>query len=128
MDDVSIEAALAEIRRRRRQIWALWLGYIPAMVLLAIPIRLLVPVHSQETALMIAALAWMALFAGATVRVGWVRCPRCGERFHERRKWGIGLWHNPWSRRCLNCHLPLRPCNRPYLDSSAKTLIATDEK
>ncbi len=60
------------------------------------------------------AIAWLGLFVFAGMRVGWCKCPRCGNRFHSTR-----FWHNPWTQKCLHCQtfegiqgfdiIPVRP-------------------
>ena len=85
--------ALTDIRRRRRLLSILFLGYIPAVMALAQLVR----------SVMTVVFGWMALVAVAGLRVEWARCPRCGNHFHS-----TVFWHNPWTRRCLHCRLHVR--------------------
>lgn len=113
--DRSFEQGLAEIRRRRARVWALGLGYLPAMVLIAITVRLFQAERAQQRTMVVATLPWMALFGIAAVRAGWARCPRCGKLFHQRRIRRLIWWSNGFTRRCLNCQLPLlqSPSDKP---------------
>ena len=108
-----VEQGLAEIRRRRGWMWVVFFGFFPVVLFAAFVISRFRPGPEGETTTMFVALIWMAVFAVAAIRVGWVRCPRCGKRFHQRRKWGVYMWSNPFTRRCLNCQLPLAPSNKP---------------
>jgi len=108
MGDPTVEQGLAAIRRRRAQMWAVFLGYLPVIGLTAIVIRRFSVEQDTEQAMLFVALLWMALFAITIIRAGWVRCPRCGKLFHQRVLWGVVTWSNPFTRRCLNCQLPLQ--------------------
>jgi hypothetical protein len=79
MSDHDLTAGLAAIRRRRVQMWAVFIGYLPAMVIVMLFTRALG--FNEESVGIPAALAWMSLFAVTIVRAGWVRCPRCGKYF-----------------------------------------------
>src|SRR5438128_7165099 len=84
--------------------WALMLAYLPAVGLLAAVFA------KGETEALWIAVTWMAAFAVAGCLAGFSRCPRC-RRFFAIKGAGPGPWgwSNPWTQRCLNCGLPLRP-------------------
>jgi hypothetical protein len=107
MSDRDLETGLAAIRRKRAQMWAVLIGYLPMMILVALSTRALG--LDDETFVIPAALTWMALLALAIVRAGWARCPRCGKRFSQRMVRGLFVYvSNPFNRRCLNCNLALK--------------------
>ena len=107
MSDQDLAAGLARIRRKRAQMWAVFFGYMPVVLLVAYSARALG--LYDERIVVSAALGWMALFAVTIARAGWARCPRCGERFSQKMFRGIfAYWSNPFNRYCLNCKLPLR--------------------
>ena len=114
MIDDKISAGLASIRRRRIQAWALFWGYLPAVLLATSTARALG--FQGETIPFYAALTWMAFFAVASWRAGWARCPRCGNWFSARRRLAA-IWGNPFARRCLHCGLHLRSsCSTPPIE------------
>jgi hypothetical protein len=88
--------ALDDIRRRRRMAWTVFLLYLPVVV-----IFVLVFGEAFEPYVI---LIGMGLFAFTGLRVWWVKCPRCGDKFHATT-W----YHNIWTSECLHCHLPLDP-------------------
>lgn len=92
--DVIIER-LGEIRKRRRFTWIVLFLYMPVVLLASALFGDVVTPY--------VAFSWMGFFVFAGARVDWCRCPRCGEKFHSAR-----YWHNPWTRKCLHCKLPLR--------------------
>lgn len=100
LDRMRYADALIDIRARRRVVWVLFFGYIPAVMVLT---PLLRSVIHHRNPMFIAAISWMVLFAVASFRVTTVRCPRCASRFHA-----AFLWQNPWTRRCLHCGLHVR--------------------
>src|SRR5215207_4188595 len=102
--DVDIQGGLAEIRRRRRWFWAVFLTYLPGVALLG---GLASGLTGREESFSVVAIGWMAAFVVTSARVVLSSCPRCGEQFHSN-----GQWHHPWTQRCLNCHLPLRSGRR----------------
>jgi hypothetical protein len=89
-----IGEGLEEIRRRRRFVWIVFFLFIPVVLLAHVLFGDLVARY--------VGLSWMGLFAFVGMRVGWSRCPSCGERFHS-----TGYWHNPWTQKCLHCRLHL---------------------
>ena len=97
-------ARLAQIRRLRRVEFRLQLAFIPVGVVSTVLLRAIIPSDPVFNFLAIAFNgAWMGMMVVVGLRLGAVRCPRCGERFHIGR-W----WSNPWTYRCMSCRLPLR--------------------
>ena len=90
--------AWKDYRRRRFVMWAMFLGYMPGVVILnridTQVLRNLVPPVSI-------AFAWMVVFLGAVIWYGMWKCPRCHKHFMS-----AGLVGNAWARRCMNCRLP----------------------
>jgi hypothetical protein len=89
-----IANGLQEIRRRRRHFWIVFATYLPATGLALL---------ATEAAVPYIAGLWMLGAALTAVRAGWVRCPRCGERFSQRRR-----ATNSFTQECLHCGLRLR--------------------
>jgi hypothetical protein len=100
VDRMRYTEALADIRARRRLVWVLFLGYLPAVTVLT---PLLKSVAHPRDPGFVAAIGWMVLFAMAGFRVTRARCPRCAKRFHA-----AALWQNPWTSRCLHCGLHVK--------------------
>jgi hypothetical protein len=96
--DAEIARGLAEIRRRRRTVWALLLGFIPATLVF------LLLTGSSHLAVGFA-LLWMALSSVAMLRAAFVRCPQCKGLFHFGR-WFMST--NGFTRKCMRCGLPLK--------------------
>lgn len=67
-----------DYRKRNRIVIALFVGYIPGVALLAIP---LVKFLKSEIPFYIIALSWMVAIGWAWIRLILFRCPRCGDRF-----------------------------------------------
>lgn len=67
-----------EYRRYRRDLWLVWIGYVPATGIIAMISQWLV--HSFAPA-MVAAALWMLLLLVAGIRYQAFPCPRCGELF-----------------------------------------------
>jgi hypothetical protein len=104
MSDADYPAAWRELRRRRRFLWVLFLGYIPGVAALCFLVWLAVTMTAGskqgEVACAIIALLWILAFAAAAIRLTLFRCPRCHRLFHST--W----WrHNPFSHNCLHCGL-----------------------
>jgi hypothetical protein len=97
-NDDAIARGLAEIRRRRRSVWALFLGFIPASLAFG-----LLTGSNQWTIGF--ALLWMGLTSVAMFRAAFARCPRCKGLFHFDR-WFMS--NNGFTRKCMKCGLPLR--------------------
>ena len=62
------------------------------------------------------ALTWMVAFLGAGCLASFSRCPRCGKFFDIKHGAFGWRWSRPFTRRCLNCGLPLRPSSPPERD------------
>jgi hypothetical protein len=84
-----------EAHRRRRLFWIIFLGYIPGVALIALPLRWLS--GSWSGAVVVVAL-WWTLILTAFVRLWSYRCAACGARFFYR-----GMLWKPWARRCVHC-------------------------
>jgi len=97
-------AQLATIRRRRRNLWIVFLSYLPGTAIVGGALNSLL---GSDKPVVVVAVSWMAAFMVAGYGVGISRCPRCGDEFHRR-----GLWTNTFAQRCMNCELPIRP-SRP---------------
>jgi hypothetical protein len=96
--DEAIARGLAEIRRRRRTLWVLFLGFIPATL------TFFLLTGSNQLAVGFA-LLWMGLTSVAMFRTAFARCPRCKGLFHFDR-WFMS--NNGFTRKCMRCGLPLR--------------------
>ncbi len=81
------------VRRRRRWVWLLLLGYVPA-------VSATMAVH--EVLGRVVAVGGMMAFLVAAVLHARSRCPRCGGACFQDE-----LWPNPWVRRCLQCRTRL---------------------
>ncbi|MEP6671004.1 MAG: hypothetical protein ABJF10_17725 [Chthoniobacter sp.] len=90
-------------RHRSRLFWLVFLGYVPGVFLLGVPLRYL---FSSNIPVYIVAGLWMLAFAiSGNYAVAW-RCPRCGKPFFR------GSWYtNSWARRCVHCQLPKWSCD-----------------
>jgi hypothetical protein len=80
-------------RLRYWLVWGLWFAYMPFML----GMSAVFPSIRGESLFGCYACVW----AAAIIWHAEFRCPACGKHFH-RTNW----WHNPFSRRCLNCGLP----------------------
>lgn len=97
---------LAEIRKRCRRAWAMWLGmFITVVAVLPLVwelgFRHVIPLGYFLLAVQ------MAFCVFYTVRFNKSRCPRCGNFFFSD-----GAWLKSYARHCLHCHLPLKPPKR----------------
>ena len=104
MSETDYAAAWQDLRRRRRLLWILFLGYIPGVAalcfLVGAPITSMGETQQGEVACAIIALLWIFAFAVAAIRLTFFRCPRCHRIFHST--W----WrHNPFAHNCLHCGL-----------------------
>jgi hypothetical protein len=91
----------AEYRRLPRRFFYIWLGYVPAMFVVAEVVYFLF--HTYVPAF-VAAFAWMIWFFVAAAEVAQFSCPRCGECFCK----GPGFWSINWwllAQKCQNCGL-----------------------
>jgi len=94
-----IEKGLQLIRLRQRRMWYVVFGFFPFMLVASYIIQLFV---GSETPVIYAAVVYFALFFAYGFRLAFTECPRCHGLYH----WNWGS--NPWTRKCLNCGLPLR--------------------
>jgi len=63
--------------------------------------------------LSILAMATMASFVLSFVSKN-IKCPRCAKRFHVKEiEYGTGRFQNDFTRKCVNCGLPLRTKTMP---------------
>lgn len=93
--DEKIEEGLNVIRSRRRVVWIVLFGYLPVMML----VNILLP----KSYIVYFACTYLVLWAFLILRSNFSRCPKCNNMFHA-----IGLFANPWTRKCLHCSLPLK--------------------
>ena len=92
--------AWREHRRRARLFWALFLGYIPAVLVFGVAIGLLTDLVPER--LMVPfAIGWIVVSVIAGNRVASFRCPRCGNSYYSR-----AFFANSFTRKCLHCGLP----------------------
>ena len=90
-----IAAGLGKIRKRRWFLWLVFLTYVPAVWLSLRWTR-----SDAITAVVFG--FWVVLAAVAGVRVGFARCPRCGNYYHTKGLLPV------WVRKCLHCNLSIR--------------------
>ena len=76
-----------------------FLGFFPYMLVAGYIAQLFT---ASETPVILAGVAYGALFLVYSLRLALTECPRCQGLYH----WN--WWSNPWTRRCLNCGLSLR--------------------
>lgn len=91
--------ALRTIRRWRSRVGAILVAVLPVLWIVT---RL----NAPQLLFSIVATGLMLAFTICCVGAGLAKCPRCRKPFHRR-----GLWHDPGTRECLNCGLPLRPAD-----------------
>ena len=94
-DQRLIRAGLADIRRRRRYMWVLLLGFLPFGVLVS-----LLPISDSLVPWL--AFGWLGVFAIASIRSNLSKCPRCGRNYHQ-----FMIVFIPWSNKCGSCGLAL---------------------
>jgi hypothetical protein len=92
-----IEAGLQRIRRRRRDYWVAFFGYLPTCTLVAIATRWFDP---EGNIAGVFAVAYFATTMILAIRMQRSKCPRCEKIFAAKWYWG-----NPWTQSCLHCHL-----------------------
>jgi hypothetical protein len=97
-----LHPAWRDYRMWRRLLWVGLLGYLPAVMIVAL---IASRFSSSDTPAAYAALAWMSAWAICIIRVGWFRCPRCAKRFHINATRGWIAPSHPFFKRCLNCGL-----------------------
>src|SRR5688572_28742358 len=100
-DQPDFSAEWEAYRSRSLTAWALFLGYLPAIFLISIPLRWLLGSRA-EVVVMAIALIWMACAAVACRRLMFWRCPRCKNRYASS---GWLAWKDFWTRECLHCGL-----------------------
>jgi hypothetical protein len=88
----------ADLRRRTRIFWIIFLGYIPGVVILNLLAGLIAPSLTP----MWIAVPWMGAFMAAGIYRALFRCPRCHKRFFYK-----GWYSSQFIRNCLHCDLPL---------------------
>jgi len=86
-----------DYRRRNRIVIALFLGFIPGVLILGFPLTKLL---KSEIPFYAVALTWMAMTAGAWIRLILFRCPRCRERFMMNKYFVVAS-----GRKCPYCGL-----------------------
>jgi len=94
-----VERGLHLIRLRRRRMLYVFFGFVPFMLVFGYVAQLF---SKTETPVVYAAIAYGALFFTYGFRLAFTECPRCHGLYH----WN--WWSNPWTRKCLNCGLPLK--------------------
>lgn len=104
MSESDYAASWQDLKRRRRLLWVLFLGYLPGVAALCFLVGWVATSMggSQQGEVMCAvvALLWILAFAVAAIRLTFFRCPRCTRIFHST--W----WrHNPFAHNCLHCGL-----------------------
>jgi hypothetical protein len=95
---MDVSSAWSDYQRRRRQAWIAFLGYIPGVFVLGVPLGLL---FRSGWPFQAVAIGWLALSAVTSYRMGSFPCPRCHKPFF--RTW---WYHNSFARRCVHCGLP----------------------
>jgi len=97
-------AAWRDYRKRILVFWAVFLGYMPGVLVLffgiGLPISALIGIKPDYFFYPLAG-SWMLAFLIASLRAGLFCCPRCG-------KWFFATWwyRNPLTRKCVHCGLP----------------------
>src|SRR3954471_8603017 len=96
-----------EYRRRWRVAWVVLLTYLPAVVVLGVPMKW---VTASDLPVALLASAWMTGILLAGWRAGVFPCPRCGRPFFLR-----GMIGKLLARECVHCGLPkYAPADFPY--------------
>ena len=95
--DTGMQAGLRRIRRLRICMWGVLLSFLP-LALLALPLQ---PPSWLLTAI---GVLWFVSFAALAFAHSFSRCPACRRFFNVRADW----YHNVFTRKCLNCGLPLK--------------------
>jgi hypothetical protein len=87
--------ALYEYRKRNLVFWSLFLGCLPVIWFIAIPLGRWL--NSESVAQIVATGWFLAIVATGIWRLDW-KCPRCNKNFY-RRWW----YKNAFAMRCVNC-------------------------
>src|SRR5689334_22677848 len=95
MASLTAKEVLREYRTRNIVFWSLFLGWIPVVLFVAVPLgrRL----NSDSVSQIVTAGWFMAVIAATIWRLNWA-CPRCNKNFY--RKW---WYNNALTMRCVNC-------------------------
>ena len=89
--------------------FGLFLSFLPTMGLLWY-------LTESDRVMFLSFWIWCAVYSASGLLVARSRCPRCG-KFFDIKHGAFGLrWSRPFTRRCLNCGLPLRPSSPPERD------------
>ena len=92
---ISRKEELREYRTRNLVFWGLFLGLIPSVLLIAIPLGKQLNSDRVAGAVLV---GWLfATFAAAIWRLRW-KCPRCNKSFYS--KW---WYNNAFTTKCVNC-------------------------
>jgi hypothetical protein len=94
MGNIDIEQELKKIRRKRWQLWSVFISYLPA-------IGAALSFSADNTGPILVATLWVIAAGIAGVRVSMSRCPQCGNLFHMQ---GVST---SWGRSCRHCKLSL---------------------
>src|SRR5438270_2757829 len=86
-----------EYRKRNRLFWFVFLTYIPAVLLIGLPLSWLF--HSKLVAGIVAIMWAVAFMVTGNYRSYW-KCPRCHKPFFQ--KW---WYHHAFVERCVHCKL-----------------------
>ncbi len=86
-------------RKRNRLVAILSIAFVPAMLLIGIPLGSVV---GENKGMFIVFFVWAALIMiFIDYSVFW-HCPRCGKSFHM----DFGRYVNPMAKNCVHCKLP----------------------
>jgi hypothetical protein len=89
------------LQRRNRLWWLLFLGLIPATILIGFAMNLISPGLAERSSPVMFWGLWLAALAAVTIYWGEFRCPRCEKRFFRTRMGGV----NGFAQKCPHCGL-----------------------
>src|SRR4051812_36909683 len=95
--ELYVQAALQRIRRLRILLWADLLAFFPLSFISNI-------LHPPGWLFAPVSVAWIIFFIIFGIAHGTSRCPVCHHFFNVK----VGLYGNPFTRKCLHCGLPLK--------------------
>ena len=95
--ETGVQVGLRRIHRLRIWMWGVLLSFLP-LALLAFPLQL------PSWMLTAIGVLWFVSFAALAFAHSFSRCPACRRFFNVRADWH----HNVFTRKCLNCGLPLK--------------------
>ena len=95
VEDATMDEGLRHLRRLRRWLLGLFLGFLPALVLA-------VALQPPSWVLTSVAVLWFVAFVVVAMIHAFYRCPRCHRFFHVR-----GMFGNWFASKCMNCGLEL---------------------